>query len=58
MHKIIPLCVFYEQGIWAQNMTFIRDKRNNYKVLVGKFEKKNSLGKSVFSWKTSFKNAS
>jgi len=59
MYKTIPLCVFfYEQGMWAQNMVFTIDKRNKYKVLVGKFERKNPLGKSVCSWKSSFKNAS
>jgi len=30
-------------------MAFMTDKRNKYKVLVGKFEGKNPLGKSVCS---------
>ena len=47
MYKTILLSVFYKQGIWAQNMAFMPDKRNKYKVLVGKFEGKNTVGKSV-----------
>jgi len=40
-------------------MAFTIDERKKYEVLVGKFErKKNPLGKSVCSWKSSFKNAS
>jgi hypothetical protein len=39
-------------------MAFMTDKRNKYKILVGKFEGKNPLGKSVCSSKSSFKNGS
>jgi hypothetical protein len=39
-------------------MAFMTDKRNKYKILVGKFEEKNPLGKSLCSLKSSFKNGS
>jgi len=59
MYKTILLSIFFnKQGIWAQNAAFMTNKRNKYKILVGKFEGKTPLGKSVCSSKSSFKNGS
>jgi hypothetical protein len=46
---------YFKEGGWAGRIAHAEEKRNAYKVLVGKYEEKRRLGRSRYKWEDNIK---